>query len=175
MGYIYIVTNRIDKKQYIGQTICMDVNSRWRQHKRKEPATVGKYLRSAYEKYGIENFDFKVLCICFDEDCNRFEKEYIVKYNTLAPNGYNLDTGGRKQYRKPTKKREPLSVEARQIIRQKNKEVYTSGRRNVSGANNPNFGKKMSEEQKKKISDRMKTVHQMNKQKFQKFETDDKM
>ena len=35
-----------------------------------------------------------IICICFDEDLNKFEKEYIKKYNTLVPNGYNLREGG---------------------------------------------------------------------------------
>lgn len=33
------------------------------------------------------------MIICFDEDRYKFEKEYIIKYNSIAPNGYNLTTG----------------------------------------------------------------------------------
>ena len=32
MGYIYLVTNKIDGKKYVGQTIRKDINKRWREH-----------------------------------------------------------------------------------------------------------------------------------------------
>lgn len=51
-------------------------------------------MQDAVKKYGIENFKFEVLIICFDEDRYRFEIEYIKKYNSIAPNGYNLTKGG---------------------------------------------------------------------------------
>ena len=81
MGYIYLVTNMKTRKQYVGQTICKDVERRWRQHKKCDGKTIGRYLSAAYNKYGIENFKFQIICICFDEDCNNFEQEYINKYN----------------------------------------------------------------------------------------------
>ena len=33
MGYIYSITNKINNKKYIGQTINKDVEYRWKQHK----------------------------------------------------------------------------------------------------------------------------------------------
>lgn len=45
-------------------------------------------------KHGVENFNFEILIICFDEDVVRFEKEYIQKYNSIQPNGYNILLGG---------------------------------------------------------------------------------
>lgn len=45
-------------------------------------------------KYGEEAFEFRVLIICFDEDRFEFEKEYIQRYNTMVPNGYNILEGG---------------------------------------------------------------------------------
>ena len=94
MGYIYLVTNNMNGKQYIGQTKRQDINTRWKQHRRVIKSNLGSYLYAAYVKYGINNFTFKLICICFDEDCDTFEQEYIKRYNTLAPNGYNLLPGG---------------------------------------------------------------------------------
>lgn len=91
MGYIYKIINRINNKIYIGQTRC-DVFERWRQHKKTKNSC--RYLKSAFDKYGIERFDFKLICICFDEDLDKYERDYINKYNTIAPNGYNLREGG---------------------------------------------------------------------------------
>lgn len=95
MGYIYKITNQISKKCYIGETKKSNPYLRWNEHKRKIEQGIGcPALQDAVKKYGIENFKFEVLIICFDEDRYRFEIEYIKKYNSIAPNGYNLTKGG---------------------------------------------------------------------------------
>lgn len=91
MGYIYLITNTLNAKKYVGQTQQKDIKSRWSKHK---TALNGcPLLTNAIKKYGFINFKFKIICICFDEDCNKYEEEYIKKFNSLAPNGYNLMTG----------------------------------------------------------------------------------
>jgi group I intron endonuclease len=90
MGYIYKIINMITKTMYIGQTINLE--ERWRGHKKINSNC--RYLKHAFNKYGINNFKFELICICFDEDMNKIENEYIKKYNTLVPNGYNLREGG---------------------------------------------------------------------------------
>lgn len=95
MGYIYKITNIINKKCYIGETIKNNPERRWNEHKSKINMGIGcPALQCAVNKYGIVNFKFEILIICFDEDRYRFEKEYIKKYNSLSPNGYNLTPGG---------------------------------------------------------------------------------
>ncbi len=43
------------------------------------------------EKYGLENFEFEILDTASNqEELDRKQKEYIKKYNSLEPNGYNL-------------------------------------------------------------------------------------
>ena len=79
MGYIYLITNKINGQQYVGQTIREDIETRWKQHRETHKNAIGRYLYSAYKKYGIENFKFQIICVCFDEDCNKIEKEYIKK------------------------------------------------------------------------------------------------
>jgi group I intron endonuclease len=108
MGYIYSITNRINNKKYIGQTINKDVEYRWKQHKGMYKNASCSCLLRAFKKYGIDNFDFKLICICFDEDCNRYEIEYIQKFNSIAPNGYNLLPGGNNKSHHP-ETREKLS------------------------------------------------------------------
>lgn len=95
MGYIYRITNTITKMVYIGLT-KKDPDERWRGHKSTIKCGRGccPILRNAVVKYGIENFKFEVLIICFDEDLCKFEKEYIKKYNSVTPNGYNANEGG---------------------------------------------------------------------------------
>ena len=68
---------------------------RWNEHKRKIEQGIGcPALQDAVKKYGIEHFTFEILIICFDEDRFNIEIEYIKKYNSMAPNGYNLTKGG---------------------------------------------------------------------------------
>jgi group I intron endonuclease len=95
MGYIYKITNLVNKKIYIGQTIQDDVEKRWELHRRLAKKDKGcTDLKEAFNKYGIDKFKFEVLIICFNEDCIEYEKEYIKKYNALVPNGYNISEGG---------------------------------------------------------------------------------
>ena len=91
MGYIYKITHKESKKSYIGQTI-KDLEERWREHLKKTSNC--RYLSYALKKYGKDAFDFKLICICFDEDLNWYEIDYMKKYNTISPNGYNLREGG---------------------------------------------------------------------------------
>jgi group I intron endonuclease len=95
MGFIYKITNIVNGKLYIGQTEQLDPNKRWQSHKSSIKHNSGcPLLSAAVNKYGINSFKFEVLIICFDEDRYNYEKEYILKYNTLAPNGYNATKGG---------------------------------------------------------------------------------
>jgi len=91
MGYIYTITNKTDNKTYVGQTM-RDVEERWKDHLKKRSNC--RYLSSAIKKYGVDNFEFKLVCITFDNQLNDMEIKYIEKYNSLVPNGYNLRRGG---------------------------------------------------------------------------------
>jgi group I intron endonuclease len=95
MGFIYKITNKISKKCYIGETTEENPEERWKRHKYAISKGVGcPALRDAVVKYGLENFMFEVLIICFDENRYDHEKEYIKKYNSVVPNGYNILEGG---------------------------------------------------------------------------------
>jgi len=95
MGFIYKITNQISKKCYIGETKKNNPYIRWNEHKRKIEQGIGcPALQCAVKKYGIDNFTFEILIICFDDERYKFEIEYIKKYNSIAPNGYNLTKGG---------------------------------------------------------------------------------
>jgi group I intron endonuclease len=91
MGYIYTITNKTDNKIYVGQTIG-DLERRWKGH--LNPRSNCRYLSSAIKKYGVDNFEFKLVCITFDNQLDDMEIKYIEKYNSLVPNGYNLKRGG---------------------------------------------------------------------------------
>ena len=92
--YIYIITNNINKKVYIGQT--NDPKRREREHFSfgyiKDEKEV-KILYSAMIKYGIESFNFSIIEGPL-ENYNDREKFWIKYYNSLIPNGYNMTEGG---------------------------------------------------------------------------------
>lgn len=120
MGFIYKITNTVNNKCYIGETIKSDPNIRWKSHKSNIKNKKGcPLLMKAFEKYGENAFKFEVLIICFDEDVFKFEKEYIKKYNSLSPNGYNVAEGGKSGRNFLGKKH---SEETKKIIGQKSKE-----------------------------------------------------
>lgn len=88
---IYLVTNLINGKQYVGQTV-QDLKKRWQGHQHGSSCRV---LSQAINKYGKDNFKIEVLDKAKTiDDLNTLEIKYINKLNTISPNGYNLQTGG---------------------------------------------------------------------------------
>jgi len=90
-GIVYKVTNIVNKKVYIGQTI-LGLNRRRRLH---ENSKVGWYFNKALAKYGKNNFRWKVLEHCYSkEEMDEMEFHYIKQYNSFGIGGYNLTLGG---------------------------------------------------------------------------------
>ncbi len=95
-GKIYSITNLLDGKRYFGQTIRQS-NLRWNQHKCAVRKNKNSYLYNAMRKYGIENFEFKVIIenISNYNELNRLEMVWIDTCNTTDSNeGYNICIGG---------------------------------------------------------------------------------
>lgn len=88
---IYKITNKINGKIYIGQSI--NIEQRWLKHKFKYEDPKG-YFHKAVRKYGTESFIFEIVVECPKEHLNLFEIVFIRELNTMNPNGYNLTTGG---------------------------------------------------------------------------------
>ncbi len=92
MATVYILTNIINDKQYIGKTI-KKFNKRLSQHLKAARSGNGYCLHRAIRKYGIENFHIECLQVS-NKLVNLWENHLIRRWNTLAPNGYNLTVGG---------------------------------------------------------------------------------
>ena len=90
VGCIYMYTNKLNGKKYIGQTTRPLKIRHW-QHLSQNVA----YIDRALKKYGIENFTLTVLEDNIDDvnELNKKEIYYIDKYNTFN-DGYNLNRGG---------------------------------------------------------------------------------
>lgn len=138
MGYIYKIKNKIDNKTYIGQT-TQDLEDRWKAHLKKRNNC--RYLKSALNKYGVENFEFKLVCITFDNQLDDMEIKYIEQYKCLVPNGYNIRLGGNSgKHHEETKRKIGEALKNRY----KNGMVHSK------------LGKHPSEETRKKLSEARK-------------------
>lgn len=98
---IYKIENLINGKIYIGQSI--HIEKRWIEHcKQSSHSLIGE----AIKKYGKENFSFQIIEECSVDQLDEMEEKYIINYNSLVPNGYNIVLTSPSQtevYRKYTK------------------------------------------------------------------------
>lgn len=95
MAFIYIITNQINGKQYVGKT-TRTIYQRFNEHiyaSKMKKYNMQYPLYKAIKKYGIENFSIKQLEECPVEKATDKEKYWIEKFNTYN-NGYNATLGG---------------------------------------------------------------------------------
>lgn len=85
-GYVYLITNKINGKQYVGQTTTT-IKERFGWHCSSKNPVISK----AINKYGKKNFIIQELAVAYDQEKLTFlEGMYMSWFNTLAPNGYNI-------------------------------------------------------------------------------------
>lgn len=124
MGFIYAIRKK-EMIKYVGQTTEKSVADRWKSHISSSDAYkrylenpdryafkgTCTYLYRAFHKAQrngeFEIFDIITLLECDDNELDDNETRLIIEYNTLAPHGYNLTTGGGGQFKhcEETKKR----------------------------------------------------------------------
>lgn len=133
-GVVYRVTNKINGKVYVGQTI-RKFNRRKTQHIYHATILLESYpFYNAIRKYGEENFKWDILCECnCPEDLTKAEQVFIEYYGGLnSKKNYNLRDAG------------SCGKQSKETIRKK--------RILMSGTQNPMYGKRHSKEHKRKIS-----------------------
>lgn len=88
-GYALIYKYLLDNgKSYIGQT-TQNLVDRHYKHKSEDVAPIDKALKE-------HQYELVVLCEVPLSEADEMERHYITEYNSLAPNGYNYTTGGKK-------------------------------------------------------------------------------
>jgi group I intron endonuclease len=165
-GTIYLVTNKLNGKQYVGQTIVA-----------RNRVGHGKLVRQAYKKNGYSNFTYEPICaeIVDRPTLNFIERFWISVMESQAPNGYNIENGGSSKGKvsEETKEKLRLAVtgfkhteEAKRKISEANKNRSPETLAKISAANKGRFvsaelkarisagniGKKRSEETRKRMS-----------------------
>src|ERR1035437_10244585 len=142
---IYKITNLINGKIYIGQTIG-ELNKRWSAHCRDN--RYNSILTNAIQKYGKENFIVEEIDGANSiSELNYLEQHYIYMYNSLKPDGYNLHTGGNNHIAsEETRSKMSDSAKKRPKMREETKNKIISSLK----------GRTPSEETKLKISKSIK-------------------
>lgn len=117
-GYIYLTTNLINGKGYIGKHKSSKFDCSYKGS--------GKLIQRAISKYGYENFYTEMLCECFSEEELDSEERFLIEFFSAAEaeDFYNIAKGGKGGW---------------DFI-------------DLSGPNNPNYGKHLSPEVKAKLS-----------------------
>lgn len=128
---IYKITNNVNGKSYIGQS--KDVYERLKAHKRKSRVLA---INKAIQKYGLNSFTFEVVIYCETFELDEYERKIIMLYNTISPNGYNIEDGGKDRH---------ISEQTKQKLSNKMKGRY-------EGVNNPFYGRSHTENAKILIS-----------------------
>jgi len=177
---VYLITNKVNGKKYVGQTI-RTLKQRWNSHVTTARNGGKFAISKAINKYGSKAFSIETLRMCKSrKELNKFEALFIDSIGTISPNGYNLTTGGESPIpSEETKKKQreaklgmhiSPSTEFKPGNRPSPKTEFKAGHRSSpdtefkkghrtwnkgtnygSGESNSFFGKKHSEESKRKM------------------------
>lgn len=142
-GIIYCARNKLNGKVYVGQTV-ESLGERRRKHKK---GAKDSYFGRALRKYGLEGFNWKVLCEVkaltrqlVKEYLNIVEQMFIEQHDSMnRVKGYNSTIGGAGS----------IGFKHKKISKMRIREALLSG-------NHPYRGKHLSKEHRKKIGDAQK-------------------
>lgn len=91
---VYLRTNLINGKQYVGQT--KNIRTRENNWRCIKARYANKILTEEREKYGANNFKMDILAECeTQEEAWELEQRYIAELGTRFPAGYNMCNGGK--------------------------------------------------------------------------------
>jgi group I intron endonuclease len=84
-AHIYLVTNKLNGKQYVGQTTVA-----------RNKVGHGELIKLAYNKYSKDNFTYEPICkgIVSRASLNAIERFWIKVIDCRSPKGYNIEEGG---------------------------------------------------------------------------------
>lgn len=160
MGTIYCITNTVNGKKYVGKTV-QDPRDRWDDHVRL--ANTGKriYFSNAIRKYGPDAFDLSILETTENEDLSGLERKWIAELKTFDHDlGYNSTEGGEgfstgdlNPSRLNPRKGPDNWAYGRTLPEEIKEKISKTLTGLLVGEKNPFYGKKHSEETKRRISE----------------------
>ena len=147
-GVIYKITNLLDGKVYVGQTV-QKLRRRLNQHKNAEAKSISA-IDEAIKKYDWKNFKAEVIEECPREMLNEREIFWIKELNCLSPKGYNLTSGGDGGYirSEETLEKMRLANEGKTLSDETKAKISEASQ----GEKNHFYGRHHTEESKAKMS-----------------------
>lgn len=159
---IYKITNIHNGKSYIGSAVNLYARKHIHFSTLKTNKHKNRHLQNAYNKYGKEAFEFKILLYCDKENLIFYEQRALDRYDNLYNlkliAGSNLGV----KYSEESKKRmsmvqkglnKTLSEEHKNILRNRKISKETRERMSLANKGGKGFTGKHSEETKKKMSE----------------------
>ncbi len=127
---IYIIQNLQNGKVYIGQSLYIE--RRVRHHKRalRTNAHRNQHLQHAWNKYGEDAFEFSIIELCQADYLNDREMFWIKHYDAFK-SGYNCNLGGDGNHG--------------YVMSEESKRKMIANLPDVSGKNNPMYGKHLKD------------------------------
>lgn len=163
--YLYKVTNVVNNKSYIGQTV-QPVNRRWSSHVQCARSGKDLYFYHAIRKYGADRFTVETIDVATDKpQADELERKYIIQFNTVhRDHGYNMTYGGHGSPHLPEVKAKIGDRSREWWANPENKERASASRRGLlSGSRNPRYGhtegRPHSEETKRNLSEIRKELY----------------
>lgn len=149
-GYIYKITNSINNKCYIGQTVLL-LEERWTSYKnlncKKQPK-----IYNALKKYGPEAFMYEQLDTAPDQIVLDYLEDFYIQCLDSIKNGYNCKEGGAHgKHSRETKQKISNSCKGRIVSSETLLKMSKA-----SKGNKNNTGRKFSTEHRQKMSNARK-------------------
>ncbi len=143
-GEIYRIIRIKTGKCYVGQT-TRTAAERFEDHKHCKTSYIGRAIR----KHGVESFTLEVLEVCETrEQLNERERFWIAFFNCRWPLGYNMTEGGEGNWERTPESIAKMSRKGKRHANSSRKQIALS----LTGENNPQYGKPLSDETKAKLS-----------------------
>lgn len=140
---IYLITNLINNKKYVGFTSQNPPEKRWSEHVKNKKSILSK----AIQKHNKINFTFEVILQGWDIEHMLDMEKYFIKEHNSYKSGYNCTLGGNGSWGVE------VSNETRMKLSLRSKEMWKNvGFREKMSSVFPFLGKRHTEETKKKIS-----------------------
>lgn len=147
-GVIYRITNTVNNKVYIGQTVrSFD--------ERIDDYKLGRgndHLNNAFKKYGFDKFKFEVIDTASTiDELNQKEIYYIESYNSRNKNiGYNIEVGGRNCLASQETREKMSKAHKGRVFSQETIDKRTAKKGSIEALK---YGRPKTEEQKKYLSE----------------------
>jgi group I intron endonuclease len=161
--YIYTITNKVNNKVYVGQTVQENPKMRWYSHQADARNGKKTHLYDSIRKYGVDNFEWVVIDSTAKDinELNDKEKYYLNEYKQRGTVYNNREAGDNRLHSKE-------SIEKMRRVhkeRHANNKIGGWKRRDggaMKGKSHPKKGKpsvKWTEDMKAEHKIRMKVIN----------------